>query len=83
MRQIRKNDDINKRCEFLRSIGFEINHIDVSVSMGGIDFDFSAIRMDVESILRSAIEKAYSQGFKDGGNNIKNEFKSLMAISKD
>lgn len=78
MKRIIDREQMNKKCELLMSLGFEINHQDSSVGMLGVDFDFSATACTVEDILYTALKQMYSEGRKAGISTIRNQLKALI-----
>ena len=87
-------DEMNERCKTLIDMGFEIHHDDCRVVHIGLEngrlncptlceFDFSAIRMEPDAIIHTALKKAYEQGKQDGQWEIKTQFRDLMKIELD
>lgn len=79
MRQ-RSVEYINKKCELLQSLGFEIEHVDSRVSFNGYIFDFSAVACDAKSIMFVALESMFEHGREQGQNTIKSAFKKLLDL---
>lgn len=73
-----KQDAINKKCELLMELGFEIGHEDSDVGLSGIDFDFSGTAGDVKSIILTAINQAYAQGQKQGVKSMRASLKEFI-----
>jgi hypothetical protein len=74
----RNYEEINKKCELLESLGFEIEHEDSRVSFNGHLFDFSAIACDEASILKTALNIMFEHGREQGKQEIREGFKALM-----
>lgn len=74
----RSHEEINKKCELLESLGFEIEHQDSRVSFNGHLFDFSAIACDEASIMKTALTVMFEHGREQGKEEIREGFKSLM-----
>lgn len=74
----RNYEEINKKCELLESLGFEIEHEDSRVSFNGHLFDFSAIACDEASILKTALNIMFEHGREKGKQEIREGFKALM-----
>jgi hypothetical protein len=74
----RSHEEINKKCELLESLGFEIEHQDSRVSFNGHLFDFSAIACDEASIMKTALNVMFEHGREQGKEEIREGFKALM-----
>jgi hypothetical protein len=80
MKLTRINQDvIDRRCEYLESLGFTILHEDTQVEApNGFVYDFSAINMSSGDVIKHIISKTFEKGFVAGEKNIKNNFRLLM-----
>lgn len=78
LRRRRNYEEINKKCELLESLGFEIEHEDSRVSFNGHLFDFSAIACDEASIMKTALKIMFEHGREQGKQEIREGFKALM-----
>ncbi len=86
MRGRRNQDEVNRRCELLESLGFEIDHEDCRVSLGesldlhgnfrNFTIDFSATAED--KFMAYAINKIFEYGVKVGGNKVRQGIKDLL-----
>lgn len=77
----RNPDEVNKRCEFLESLGFTCLYEDIEVEApNGFLYDFSAVRMEVDAVIGHVISKSFEKGWFDGQRDLKNTFKKLMSI---
>jgi uncharacterized protein YprB with RNaseH-like and TPR domain len=74
----RNYEEINKKCELLESLGFEIEHEDSRVSFNGHSFDFSAIACDEASIMKTALKAMFEHGREHGKEEIREGFRKLM-----
>jgi len=74
----RNHEAINKKCELLARLGFEIEHEDSRVSFNGQTFDFSAIACDEASIMKTALNIMFEHGREQGKQEIREGFKALM-----
>lgn len=74
----RNHEEINKKCELLESLGFEIEHEDSRVSFDGHIFDFSAIACDEASIMKTALKAMFEHGREHGKEEIREGFRKLM-----
>lgn len=74
----RNYEEINKKCELLESLGFEIEHEDSRVSFDGHIFDFSAIACDEASIMKTALKAMFKHGREHGKEEIREGFRKLM-----
>lgn len=72
--------NMQERCAYLESLGFEIFHEDSRVYRDGIEFDFSATMMDVDSILRVVIKYTYSLGKRDGKEDHEYKLRKLCGL---
>jgi len=83
---IRRNvEELNKKCELLISLGFEIQHrdCDVSFETHSIDFkefDFSATAPDVQSIIYTALLHVYNLGLVKGKEIVQHDIKAALGI---
>jgi len=73
-------EQMNARCEFLMSMGFQIENEDRSVSLGEMSFDFSATAMDQRSVLLHVMNTSFDSGFQDGANKIRTTLKNILDI---
>jgi hypothetical protein len=76
----RNYEEINKKCELLQNLGFEIEHQDSRVSFNGHLFDFSAIACDEASILKTALIVMFEHGREQGKEEIRDGMKKLLQI---
>jgi hypothetical protein len=73
-------EEMNKRCKFLQSLGFKIDHEDSRVSLYGRLFDFSATRMEADAVMDVVVRQSYSYGYDDGKNEFITKAKELFQI---
>lgn len=78
MKRIIDREALNKKCELLMDLGFQIGHSDSDVGMSGIDFDFSGTSSNVEAILYTAVNQAYAAGQKQGVQSMRATLKDLI-----
>ena len=71
---------IDKKCELLESLGFEINHLDSDVTMAGITFDFSSTPCEPKAIIETALKIALKHGKDVGKFELQNNIKELLDI---
>lgn len=83
MKRTRNIEALNKKCDLIQSLGFEIMHEDSRVEMYELEFDFSAIGADPVSIIKHAVKQAYLMGQQSGRQQIQSEVKSLLGIKED
>lgn len=76
----RNYEAINKKCELLERLGFEIEHEDSRVSFNGNTFDFSAIACDEASILQTALLVMFEHGREQGRKEIQDGIKTLLQL---
>lgn len=76
----RSQEEINKKCELLQSLGFEIEHQDSQVRFNAHVFDFSAIACDKASIMKTAMNAMFENGREHGKKEIREGFKALMQV---
>lgn len=77
-RVIDRQEQLDKKCNLLMDLGFEINHSDSNVEMLGVQFDFSATACTPEAILYTALKTMYAEGRKAGTATIRNQLKALI-----
>ena len=87
MRLNKNIEELNKKCELLMSLGFEIQHRDCDVSFEArpVDlhgFDFSATAPDVQSILYTALVHAYNLGLEQGKTQVQQDIKAALGIGE-
>lgn len=86
---IRKNtEEMNKKCELLMSLGFEIQHRDCDVSFDTHrvtfhGFDFSATAPDVQSILYTALVHAFNLGLEKGKVQVQDDIKQALGLNEE
>jgi len=76
----RNHEAINKKCELLERLGFEIEHEDSRVSFNGHTFDFSAIACDEVSIMQTALLVMFEHGREQGRKEIQEGIKTLLQL---
>lgn len=76
----RNHEAINKKCELLERLGFEIEHTDSRVSFNGHLFDFSAVACDEASILKTALLVMFEHGREQGRKEIQDGIKILLQL---
>lgn len=76
----RNNEDINKKCELLQRLGFQIEHEDSQVSFNGHMFDFSAIACDERSIIQTALKAVFDSGREAGKDEIREGIRELLQV---
>lgn len=76
----RNSEEINKKCELLQRLGFEIEHEDSQVSFNGNTFDFSAIACDEAAIVKTALQIAFEAGRERGKNEIREGIRDLLQV---
>lgn len=74
----RSQEEINKKCLLLKSLGFEIEHQDSRVSFNGHLFDFSAVACEEASIMKTALNIMFEHGIEQGKEEIREGFRKLM-----
>jgi hypothetical protein len=77
----RNYEAINKKCELLERLGFEIEHADSRVSFDGQTFDFSAIACDEASIMQTALRLMFQYGREQGRKEIQDGIKAVLEIN--
>lgn len=87
MRLNKNAEELNKKCELLMSLGFDIQHrdCDLTYETAGVDlqgFDFSATAPDVKSILYTALVHAYSLGVVVGKAQVQQDIKQALGIEE-
>lgn len=87
MRLNRNSEELNKKCELLMSLGFEIQHrdCDLTYETAGVDFegfDFSATAPDVKSILYTALVHVYNLGLEKGKAQVQQDIKQALGIEE-
>lgn len=85
MRLKRNVEELNKKCELLIDLGFQIQHQDYDVSFDtlGVDFegfDFSATAPDVQSVLYTALTHVYNLGLEQGKNQVQHDIRNALGI---
>lgn len=76
----RNHEAINKKCELLERLGFEIEHMDSRVSFNGHLFDFSAVACDEASILKTSLLVMFEHGREQGRKEIQDGIKILLQL---
>lgn len=76
----RNHEAINKKCELLERLGFEIEHEDSRVSFNGHTFDFSAVACDEASIMKTALQVMFEHGREQGRKEIQDGIKTLLNL---
>jgi len=85
---INKNvEELNKKCELLMSLGFEINHRDCDVSFETLNvdfngFDFSGTAPDVQSILYTALKHVYTLGIEQGKSIVQKQMREALGFDE-
>jgi hypothetical protein len=87
MRLNKNNEELNKKCELLMSLGFEIQHRDCDVSFETLNvdfvgFDFSATAPDVQSIIYTALNHVYNLGLQQGKSIVQQDIKVVLGIGE-
>lgn len=84
----RTPEEINKRCDFLEDMGFEILHTDSRVIIPDFpnpfspyEFDFSACEMKESAVIFHVVNVVYRNGFSAGTAAIQNDLKKLLGVS--
>lgn len=76
-----KVDRMTARCILLEGMGFECNHQDSSVGMGGYDFDFSSVPIDdAESVLRHVIRTVKAAATAEGERGAVNRMRAALHL---
>lgn len=76
----RNIEEINKKCELLQRLGFEIDHEDSQVTFNGHTFDFSAIACDESAIIKTALQVVFDAGRERGKNEIREGIRELLQV---
>lgn len=87
MRLNKNVEELNKKCELLMSLGFEIQHRDCDLSFHTLNadfegFDFSATAPDVQSILYTALIHVYNLGLEKGKAQVQHDIKQALGIEE-
>lgn len=77
----RNYESINKKCELLERLGFEIQHEDSRAIFDGQTFDFSAIACDEASIIQTALRTMFQHGREQGRKEIQDGIKAVLEIN--
>lgn len=85
MRINKNTEELNKKCELLTSLGFEIQHRDCDVSFETLfvnfeGFDFSATAPDVQSVIYTALVHVYNLGLEKGKAIVQQDIKQALGI---
>lgn len=86
--RINKNvEELNKKCELLMSLGFEIQHRDCDVSFETLNvdfkgFDFSATAPDTQSIIYTALNHVYNLGLQQGKSTVQHDIKAALGLEE-
>lgn len=80
----RTQEEINKRCEKLKSLGFVCSHNDISVFHPDWDFltfDFSAVNLEDNScIMGHLIRSVYDHGYNVGKEIVRTDIKRTLGL---
>jgi hypothetical protein len=71
---------MNSRCLLLETFGFEIDHEDSRVSLGELEFDFSATELTHRNILNAVIQQSLKAGRISGRNELRNEIQNTLTM---
>jgi len=87
MRRNRNAEELNKKCELITSLGFEVWHNDSDSSFHTLNvdfegFDFSATAPDVQSILYTALVHVYNLGLEKGKAQVQQDIKQALGIEE-
>ena len=80
-RELERLDKINKRCDILQGYGFQINHLDASVIVAGVDVNFS--RTKEEDFLTYAFEQVGKHRYRQGIQSAQQDIRIALGITKD
>ena len=75
------SDKLNKKCELIESLGFEIDHVDSRVTMAGHEFDFSATQPEAWAIVQTAVLKSFELGKKKEKEELVNKARVFLNIN--
>ncbi len=86
MRRNENIEELNKKCELLTSLGFEVWHRDCDLSFHTLNvdfegFDFSATAPDVQSILYTALVHVYNLGLEGGKAQVQHDIKQALGLT--
>ena len=82
-RYMKDSEEIARRCRYLESLGFKINHIDEAVEMNGHIYDFSATKMEPVAIISTVINETYKYGVENGKTELQESLKDLLGIGNN
>lgn len=75
---LENNMRLDEKVAFLESLGFEIIHEISNVEHSGFRFDFSATKMDVNTILSIMLHTVYDQGKEFGKRKLQLELRNML-----